>query len=82
MGPYTGEIRLFAFNRVTPLDWLVCDGSVLQIVQQYTELFALIGNCYGGDGLSNFALPNLKGKEPVPGSVYCICYNGIFPSQG
>jgi microcystin-dependent protein len=80
MGPYTGEIRLFAFNRVTPVGWLVCDGSLLPI-SQYTALYALIYNTYGGDGRETIALPNLKGKEPVPGSVYCICTNGIFPEQ-
>jgi microcystin-dependent protein len=80
MGPYTGEIRLFAFNRVTPQGWLICDGSLLQI-GQYNELFALIWNTYGGDGRANFALPNLKGKEPVPGAVYCICTNGEFTPQ-
>jgi microcystin-dependent protein len=80
MGPYAGEIRLFAFNRVIPEGWLVCDGSVLQVVQ-YEMLFSLIWNTYGGDGRASFALPNLKGKEPVPGAVYCICTNGIFPAQ-
>lgn len=60
---YLGEIRLFAGN-YAPQGWRLCDGSVLQ-VSQSTPLFALIGNLYGGDGRTTFALPDLRGRLPV-----------------
>jgi microcystin-dependent protein len=74
-----GQIQLFAFN-FAPKGWMFCDGKLLPISQN-TALFSLLGTTYGGDGRVTFALPNLKGKEPAPGSVYCICMQGIFPSR-
>lgn len=53
-----GEIRAFA--GFVPRNWLLCDGSVLN-VRNYTALFSLIGNAYGGDGKTTFGLPNLNG---------------------
>jgi microcystin-dependent protein len=61
--PYIGEIRLFAGN-FAPLDWAFCNGQMLAI-SDYTALFTLIGNTYGGDGVSTFALPNLQSRVPV-----------------
>lgn len=60
---YLGEIRLFAFQR-TPRGWLPCNGQTLSI-GTYQPLYALIGTAYGGDGTTNFALPNLNGRVPV-----------------
>ncbi|MET0221462.1 MAG: tail fiber protein [Tardiphaga sp.] len=60
MYPYVGEIQAFAFG-FAPRDWLPCDGRVLP-VQSNTPLFALIGALYGGNGTTNFALPNLNGR--------------------
>ncbi len=79
MDPILGQIQLFAFNFV-PKGWMLCDGTTLPI-SQYTAVFALVGTTYGGDGQTTFALPNLKGKEPIAGSMYCICMQGIFPSR-
>ena len=79
MDPILGQIQLFAFNFV-PKGWMLCDGTALPI-SQYQAVFALVGTTYGGDGRSTFALPNLKGKEPIPGTEYCICVEGIFPSR-
>ena len=79
MDQFIGSIQLFAFG-FPPIGWMLCDGTALSISQN-TALFALVGTTYGGDGQQTFALPNLKGKEPVPGSGYCICVNGIFPSR-
>jgi microcystin-dependent protein len=59
---YVGEVRLFAFNWC-PYGWLQAAGQLLPI-QQYTPLFALIGTSYGGNGSTNFALPNLSGRAP------------------
>ena len=60
MDAFVGEIRAVAFN-FTPNGWLSCSGQLLPI-QQYTVLFAVIGNSFGGDGRSTFALPNLAGR--------------------
>lgn len=59
MDAFTGEIRPFAFGWY-PNGWLPCNGTLLPI-QQYPALFALLGTYYGGNGTSNFALPNLQG---------------------
>jgi len=61
--PYIGEIRIFAGN-FAPVDWALCDGSLLAIAQ-YSALFNLIGTTYGGDGVSTFALPDLRGRVPI-----------------
>jgi microcystin-dependent protein len=63
MDPYLGEIRLFSFSRV-PRGWFACDGRLLPIAQ-YTALFSLLGTTYGGDGRTNFQLPDLRGRVPV-----------------
>jgi microcystin-dependent protein len=61
--PYVGEIRIFAGN-FAPAGWMFCDGSSLPI-SEYDTLFNLIGTTYGGDGQSNFALPDLRGRVPL-----------------
>ena len=61
--PYVGEIRAFGFN-FAPYGWAQCDGQLLAI-SQYTTLFAIIGTTYGGNGTTNFALPNLQGYTPM-----------------
>jgi microcystin-dependent protein len=61
--PYIGEIRMFGGN-FAPSGWAFCNGSLLPI-DQNTALFQLIGTTYGGDGQTNFALPNLQGRAPV-----------------
>lgn len=79
MEQFLGSIQLFAFN-FEPIGWMRCDGRLLPI-QEHTAVFSLVGTTYGGDGVRTFALPDLKGKEPVPGSAYYICMNGNFPSR-
>jgi len=61
--PYIGEIRLFA-GSFAPVGWAFCNGALLPIAS-YEALFNLIGTTYGGDGQSNFALPNLSGRYPI-----------------
>lgn len=61
--PYLGEIRCFAFNFV-PNGWFAADGQLLPI-SQYTALFALVGTMYGGNGTTNFALPDLRGRALI-----------------
>lgn len=63
MDPYLGEIRLFAGN-FAPTGWALCNGQLLAI-SQYTALFSLLGTFYGGNGTSNFALPDLRGRAPM-----------------
>jgi microcystin-dependent protein len=62
--PYIGEIRRFAFN-FAPVGWAMCNGQLLPIITENLALFSLIGTYYGGDGKTNFALPNLQGRAPV-----------------
>lgn len=61
--PYLGEIRLCSFN-FAPKGWALCNGQLLPI-NQNQALFALLGTTYGGDGQVNFALPDLRGRQPV-----------------
>jgi microcystin-dependent protein len=60
---YVAEIRIFAGN-FAPTGWALCNGQLLPISQN-TALFSLLGTTYGGDGKSNFALPNLQGMTPM-----------------
>jgi microcystin-dependent protein len=60
---FVAEIRIFAGN-FAPTGWATCDGQILPISQN-TALFSLLGTTYGGDGKSNFALPNLQGSVPL-----------------
>jgi microcystin-dependent protein len=62
MEPYIGQIIAVAFPFV-PQGWLACDGSMVP-VSQFTTLYQLIGNTYGGDS-NNFALPDLRGRVPI-----------------
>ncbi len=61
--PFVAEIRIFPFN-FAPRGWAFCDGQILPISQN-TALFSLLGTTYGGNGNSNFALPNLQGSAPM-----------------
>jgi microcystin-dependent protein len=66
--PYIGEIRMVGFN-FAPQGWEMCNGQLLPVAQNQA-LFVLLGTTYGGDGISTFALPDLRGRLP------------IHPSQG
>src|SRR5436305_14561550 len=61
--PFVAEIRIFTFN-FAPKGWAWCDGQILPLSQN-TALFSLLGTTYGGDGKSNFALPDLQGRAPM-----------------
>lgn len=63
MEPYIGEIRMFAGN-FAPQGWFFCDGSTLPI-SQYQAFFSLLGTTYGGDGMSTFQIPDLRGRAPI-----------------
>lgn len=74
-----GTIQLFPYGFI-PMGWLTCEGQVLTIAQ-YQALYALVGTTYGGDGRATFAVPNLKGAEPLPQMKYFIALEGFFPSR-
>jgi len=61
--PFVGEIRMFGGN-FAPVGWAFCDGALLPI-SEFETLFQLIGTTYGGDGQSNFALPDMRGRVPL-----------------
>jgi microcystin-dependent protein len=61
--PYVGEIRMFAGN-FAPAGWFFCAGQQLPI-SEFETLFQLIGTTYGGDGESNFNVPDLQGRIPL-----------------
>jgi microcystin-dependent protein len=61
--PFLGEIRMFGGN-FAPTGWALCNGQLLPI-QQNTALFSILGTTFGGNGTTNFALPNLQGRVPV-----------------
>jgi microcystin-dependent protein len=67
MEPFIGQIIMFGGN-FAPKGWALCDGQLLQIVQN-TALFSILGTTYGGDGRTTFALPDLRGRVPLhPGN--------------
>src|SRR6478735_6376133 len=61
--PFVAEIRIFGFN-FAPKGWATCDGQLLPLSQN-TALFSLLGTTYGGNGKSNFALPDMAGNAPM-----------------
>jgi Microcystin-dependent protein len=63
MDPFVGEIRLLPYT-FAPLGWQDCDGSLLSISEN-DALFALIGTTFGGDGVTTFGVPDLRGRLPV-----------------
>ncbi len=60
MDPFIGELRLFGFT-FAPQGWALCQGQLLSIAQ-YSALFSLLGTTYGGNGQTNFQLPDLRGR--------------------
>jgi microcystin-dependent protein len=61
--PFLGEIRLSSFA-FAPKGWALCNGQLLAI-NQNQALFSILGTTYGGNGQTNFALPDLRGRSPA-----------------
>lgn len=61
--PFLGEIRIFSFN-FAPRGWALCNGQLLPI-NQNQALFALLGTQFGGNGQTNFALPDMRARAPI-----------------
>lgn len=79
--PFVAEIRIYPFN-FAPAGWAFCDGQLLPISQN-TALFSLLGTTYGGNGTSNFALPDLQGRAPMhPGQGAGLSLRDLGESAG
>ncbi len=63
MDPFIGEVRMMSFA-YPPRGWAQCNGQLLPI-NQNQALFSLLGTNYGGDGITNFAVPDLRGRVPI-----------------
>lgn len=61
--PFLAEIRIMSFN-FPPKGWAFCNGQLLPIAQNQA-LFALLGTVFGGNGQTNFGLPNMQGRTPI-----------------
>lgn len=78
---FVGEIRLFA-GKNCPNGWAYCNGQTLPI-NGNEMLYSLIGATYGGDGRTNFALPNLQGRLPIgQGQGTGSSYNYVVGQNG
>lgn len=77
---YVGEIRIWPCPKV-PNDWHLCDGTSLKI-SEYQLLYAVIGVTYGGDGRTNFNLPDLRGRLPIHQGQGTGLTNRIIGSSG
>jgi microcystin-dependent protein len=79
MDPILGSLCLFPWNWATE-GWLKCDGRLLPI-SQYMALFSLLGVEFGGDGKTNFAIPNIPSIKTANGGDvdYYIAVQGVYP---
>jgi microcystin-dependent protein len=82
IAPLLGQLLLVPYvaKFIPPPDWSVCDGKVLDI-RGNQELYSVIGSKFGGDGRTNFKLPDLRGKEPAKGLTYLIAMKGRYPER-
>ncbi len=79
--PFVAEIRMYPFN-FAPKGWAWCDGQLLPLSQN-TALFSLLGTTYGGNGKSNFALPDLQGRAPMhPGQGPSLSLHDLGETGG
>jgi microcystin-dependent protein len=73
--PFLSEIRIMSFN-FPPKGWALCNGQLLPI-NQNQALFSLLGTTYGGNGQTNFALPDIRGRVAIhEGSGHTLGENG------
>lgn len=78
---YVGEVRIFA-GKEAPAGWHICDGSLLEI-SAYKMLYTRIKTLYGGDGITNFALPDLRGRVPIgQGKGTCLSTRNLGECGG
>jgi microcystin-dependent protein len=79
INPYVGEVTAFGF-KFAPAGWIQCQGQLLS-VQEYNQLFSVVGTVFGGDGLATFGLPNF-GTMTADGGLMCISAFGAAPTSG
>ena len=77
MDEILGMIKLFGGN-FAPQGWVLCNGGLLSIMENQA-VYAIVGNKFGGDGRTNFAVPKLD--SPLDGTIYVMCVNGVYPSR-
>ena len=78
---FVGEVRAMPYGFV-PTGWMACQGQLLPVGTN-TALFPLPHTTYGGDGTTNFALPNLAPLAAKSGTLqYCIAVQGVYPPHG
>lgn len=75
MENYVAEVRMFSTPKIPEYGWLICDGKIYPM-SRYQKLFGLIGNQFGGDGVSTFAVPDLRGRLPM-GSKKDVYKQGV-----
>jgi microcystin-dependent protein len=80
--PYVGETRIFAFGFV-PAGWMACQGQLVPVAE-LPGLFKIIGTKYGGDGETNFGLPNVAPLQSDDGGQLSVCISlfGAAPTGG
>jgi microcystin-dependent protein len=78
--PYIGGVFIFAGN-FAPSGYQLCAGQLLPI-NQYAALFAILGTTYGGNGTTNFALPDLRGRTAVGAGQGPGLSNVVLGEQG
>lgn len=85
MDTYLGIIKLYPYN-FAPMGWILCNGATLQI-NQNQALYSLIGVKFGGNGSTNFQVPNLTNAAPtspnanVQTMAYYIASQGLYPMR-
>jgi microcystin-dependent protein len=79
--PLLGQLLLVSYlpKYTPPTGWEACDGQLLEIHKE-VALYTLLGTKFGGDGKTTFALPDLRGHEPIKGITYVISLQGRFPT--
>jgi hypothetical protein len=79
--PYIGPIEVFGFD-FAPKGWAVCAGQITSIAQN-AALFSVIGTTFGGGGITDFALPDLRGRTPIgQGNGYRMTPRGVDDAMG
>ncbi|WP_349674816.1 tail fiber protein [Lacrimispora sp.] len=82
MDPYIGQIQLFAYD-FEPRGWALCDGRTMQIMPNQA-LYSLIGTTFGGNGATEFKLPDLRNANPLATTNqmrYYIAVMGMYPMR-
>lgn len=82
MDPYIGQIQLFPYY-FEPRGWVLCDGRTMQIMQNQA-LYSLLGITFGGNGTTEFKIPDLRNANPLATTnqmKYYIAVEGLYPMR-